>query len=848
VLPFGAWLERAASQARHGALRGLRRLGAAEEWLLWRDAALQACEGNELLQPASLADALRRSSMLVRDHGLEWPGAPTTEAQVLERARRQVERRCAELGAYSALDWQLILRGASRGPGTLLFAGCDSFGAALRARLVELGATFTPADPIGPAFALAPASASAIPHTTVNACANAHDELRRAAQWCRAELGRNPAARLLVVVPQLAQQRAAAVLAFEHELGESAFAIEGGQALDEYPMVGAALDFLRLCGGPLEFRELAALLRSPYLGCGAIPQRAALELALRERNVHAADLRLLGTLAQALRSGGEALAATLAEVASRVVMPRGLRASAADWARRFAAALEAGGWPGAMPLGSEEQQQCERLRALIGELALVGGGGAGQLDHGAAVGMFAAMARRTAFEADSGDVPVTLTAALEDPLVGYAGIWVAGLGAEQWPPPPRPDPFIPIAVQRAAGLPQASPAGQLESAQRAMGAWWRCAMQLVLSWPESEGDVGLQPSGLVARPRGRDEPPTARPLLADPLYAAVWAAAVREPCASELALAWPRGRPLPGGTKALQLQSLCPFRAVAQLRLGAAAVSEPAPGLDYRERGQLLHRALQLVWKELGDSRTLRVSAADTSALAQQVGAAVAQALREQLALRVQPLAAPLAHNELERVARLIHTLLQQELARADATEFRVAQLEEAQQAELGGVPLRWRMDRVDRLDDGRLVVIDYKSGAAESFRPLAARPRQPQLLAYALLAAGEVAGVAAVHLNAGEVRWRGAAAQVALLPRLAKPRGPTAPWAELRTHWRVVVDSLVHEFASGAAAVQPQPGACRLCHLGALCRIDPARLEAVDPDAEDAGAGAGGDGDGDGS
>jgi ATP-dependent helicase/nuclease subunit B len=828
VLPFGAWLEREASQARHGALRGLRRLGAAEEWLLWREAALLACEGNELLQPASLAEALRRSAALVRDHGLAWPGAPTSEAQVLGRARRHAERRCAELGAYSALDWSLILRGAPRSRGPLFFAGCDSFGAALRERLVELGATFAPPDPVEPG----PAAATVI----ARACADATDELRRAAQWCRAELQRDPAARLLVVVPQLAQRRAAAMLAFEHELGAPAFVIEGGQALDEYPVVSAALTLLRLCGGPLEFQELAALLRSPYIGCGSIPQRAALELALRERNVHAADLVLLGALARGPRGGGEALAAALDGVAPRVAMPRGQRASAAEWARRFAAGLDAGGWPGAAPLGSEEQQQCERLRALLGELALVGAGGAGQLEHGAAVELLAAMARRTAFEAASGDVPVTLTATLDDPLVRYAGIWVAGLGAEHWPAPPRPDPFVPIAVQRAAGLLQASPQGQLESAQRAMRAWRRCAKQLVLSWPESDGDVELQPSGLVARPRGRDEPRTVPPVLADPLYTAVRAAAVREPRAAEPARAWPRERPLPGGTRALQLQSLCPFRAVAELRLGAAAVSEPVPGLDYRERGQLLHRALQLVWTELGGSGALRAMAANPLALMQRVAAATAQALRERLGLRLQPLAAPLVHNELERTERLIHALLQQDLERADTNEFQVVRLEEPQQAELAGVPLRLRMDRVDRLDDGRVVVIDYKSGAAESFRPLAARPRQAQLLAYALLAEGDVAAVAAVHLNAGEVRWRGAAAQATLLPRLAKPRGPTAPWPELLAHWRAVIDALALGFAAGAAAVQPQPGACRLCHLGALCRVDATRHAAVDPDAEDAG------------
>jgi hypothetical protein len=50
------------------------------------------------------------------------------------------------------------------------------------------------------------------------------------------------------------------------------------------------------------------------------------------------------------------------------------------------------------------------------------------------------------------------------------------------------------------------------------------------------------------------------------------------------------------------------------------------------------------------------------------------------------------------------------------------------------------------------------------------------------------------------------------------------------------VIDALALGFAAGAAAVQPQPGACRLCHLGALCRVDATRHAAVDPDAEDAG------------
>ncbi len=789
------------------------------------------------MQPASLADALRQSAGLARDWALKWPGDPTPEALVLSRARRHFERRCAELQAYAADDWTRVLRDASSPPAPLLFAGCESFGPVLRASLLRLGAEFLAADPTAPAHGLAPSE----PLTC--ACTHAADELRRAAQWCRAGLERNPAARYLIVVPQLEQRRAAAVMAFDHELvggalvtaaGESPYVIEGGRSLAEYPMVAAALALLRLSGGPLDFLEFAPLLRSPYWECGSQAQRAALELVLRDRNVHAADLaRLAGFARNQSRGASAALADALDALAPAASLPRGLRVTHAAWARKFAEALDAFGWPGSAALGSEEQQQHERWRALLGELALLGAGAGPLIEHSAAIGLLATLARRTAFEAASEDVPVTLTASLHDPLVRYDGIWVAGLGAEIWPAPPRPDPFIPISVQRAAGLPQASPQGQLALSRQAMGAWRRCAAQLVLSWPETDGDVVLQPSSLVAAPRNRDDPFAAPLPLADPLLAALRRGVVREARPPQPALAWSRERPLPRGTRTLELQSLCPFRAAAELRLGAAPVADPVPGLDRRERGQMLHRALQLVWDELRDSRTLRERAAHAEALAQFVQTAAERSLREGLALRAQPLPAPLAQNELQRLTGLIAAMLQQELQRTGAAEFSVAQIEQAQQGELAGVPVRVRMDRLDRLDDGRVIVIDYKSGAGEAFRPLAERPRQPQLLAYALLAAAEVAGVAAVHLRAGEVRWRGAAAEAALLPPLTAVRGPSVPWTELLAHWRAVIDRLVNQFVAGDADVDPQIGACRLCHLPALCRVDAVRHAAAESDDE---------------
>ena len=53
-----------------------------------------------------------------------------------------------------------------------------------------------------------------------------------------------------------------------------------------------------------------------------------------------------------------------------------------------------------------------------------------------------------------------------------------------------------------------------------------------------------------------------------------------------------------GGARVLELQSQCPFRAFAELRLGAQPLQEPQAGIERRTRGTILHRALQEFWSE----------------------------------------------------------------------------------------------------------------------------------------------------------------------------------------------------------------------------------------------------------
>ena len=68
---------------------------------------------------------------------------------------------------------------------------------------------------------------------------------------------------------------------------------------------------------------------------------------------------------------------------------------------------------------------------------------------------------------------------------------------------------------------------------------------------------------------------------------------------------WPATVPLPSGTRSIELQNECPFRAYAELRLGGEPMDLAQPGIAADIRGILLHRALEALWDRLQGSTAL---------------------------------------------------------------------------------------------------------------------------------------------------------------------------------------------------------------------------------------------------
>jgi probable DNA repair protein len=829
-----AWVRRECERcAEEAAGQWPRTLTPTEEWWLWREAAGKAARlaagDNPFLSTEPLADSLRRAAERAAQWSITIPrGAADSEARLFHEAQQLFAARCRELGAASASSLMSDLEAVPVGRRPML-RGFEALPRAL-ARLAGASAAAGDGE-----SGIGTASARGVRTRDGEA------QLEAIAAWCGERLATQPDARLLVMLPGSAAARerlaalvrgsldAGAVLS-GHGADRALVGIEGGEPLGSQPLPAQALLSLRiLSGATVDLESIGHWLASPYWGTGAPASRASLAHLLRLRGAPSLTLReLLGALQLAPRelkgaaNGLEALtrrgAGLLGEGSSS---PR-------RWSERFEAALVALGFPGALPPDSAVQQTRLRWRELLEEFGSLATA-AGSFGRDQALAELEALATHTVYRPADEDVPVTISPMLVDPIVRYDGIWVGSLSADALPMPVSPDAYLPLAAQLAAGIPEASAAGRRAEARGLMRAWRRATGELVLSVPAREKDLELLPSPCFAGVTLLDAAPRSLWL---PLRLH------RDGCTEERedphGAPFSAPKPLPSGTRAISLQNSCPFRAYAELRLGAAPPEQPEPGVPMDQRGLLLHAALQLLWERLRDSAGLGVLGDGAlDALIADCVARAAQALqfevrgRRRRAPRMPDgqfdlfgALSPALTRECARAQRLIRRLCDLERTR---TPFTVQATEQIAELALGGGRVRMRLDRVDAVAGGR-VVLDYKSGRPESADWYGERPTHPQLLAYLAALGADVVALATVNLTAREVRFTGVAASGDVLPRVravpAVTGAAAADWRAQQLVWEALVERLIREFLAGEARVDPAPGACDYCHLTDLCRI----------------------------
>jgi exodeoxyribonuclease-5 len=655
-------------------------------------------------------------------------------------------------------------------------------------------------------------------------CADVATECAAVAAWAQAHLAADPERRLGIVAPDLASVRDRLEFALDDALhpalirpdaAESprCFNFSLGRGLADLPLIRVALDLLALGSGraKVEQGRLSALLLAGGWSAATAEAdgRARLDAALRR------DLPYFTTLPALIRLAGrlaeqepplcpQTVAALEAFVAALADAPKARHPG--EWSAIFRRALKAAGWPGDRQLSSHEYQARRafgevldgfgRLDMLLGPLSLT-----------EAVRRLSQLCRQRIFQPETRGRPaIQVLGVLESAGLDFDALWVMGMNDDLWPPPPRPNPLLPAELLRAAGAAHASAEVELDFAQRVHARLALAAPAVVFSYAQADGNRLLRPSPLIVGMVRASSAPIAIATLARQL-------AAESPTALEQledATAPPvsDGEKVSGGSWLLRAQAICPAWAYYQYRLGGEAMEEPVEGLDPAARGTLVHAALEALWTAVQTSTAL--AALDEAGRQEAIAEAVGAALQNFELARHITLPARFRELEAARLARLLDVWLAVEGKRS--LPFEVLACEQQADIEIEEIRVKMVVDRIDRLDDGRQIIIDYKTGATIDIKNWAeSRISEPQLPIYAALVNDEVAAVVFAKVLLDKPAFAGIADEKDILPGVQGigddkqkifDRGEFPDWIAVVTHWRERLRAIAREVKSGQAGV----------------------------------------------
>ena len=657
-------------------------------------------------------------------------------------------------------------------------------------------------------------------------CTEQLDECRAAVAWAQTKLAQNPQAKLAIVVPELDSLRATiknllddtfhpATLHPAHAEAPRMYEFSLGLALSEYPLVQTALQLLDVAFSKHSIAQttLSALLHDVYWSHSMSEADVRAQLDAKMRSTLPMQLRFKSFVDWLTRmQEGERAIVCPKLLADAQALLQGSESapkqqSASAWARAFAQCLSACHWLGGRTPSSVEYQTAERFKRTLAEMASLDPWLA-QISASEALRRLTQLCQAQIFQAQTTVSPnIVVMGMLEASAEPLDGVWVMGMNDHIWPPLARTNALIPAELQRSAGTPNASSEVQTAFAMSIHQRLLHSANELIFSYADKDGDRLLRASPLLQGIPTLTTITTQANTLAEQLAIAnqqdwQWLDDAQAPPVLE-------GEHVAGGTGLLHAQAICPAWAFYQYRLNARKLDEPQTGLDAMTRGQLIHALLAAFWQQPDAAQTLHTPNAlkqTLDSLANTVMAAFNQAHQEHYSSVFLML-------EAERLSKLALTWLL-EVDAQRPTPFKVLACEQEYKTLIEGIQIKLIIDRIDQLEDGRLVVIDYKTSSVLDYKNWAeARITEPQLPIYAafILKDQDVAAVCFGRVRTSSSGFVGIAAAQDLVQGLEvfdneKRRTFEAErfnsWQAILTHWHSSITAVAQSIKAGQAAV----------------------------------------------
>ncbi len=813
---------------------------------IWQKIIEQDSKQLDLLHLQGVATQARQAFSLIHEYRL--PRDPkfyeqTDEAKALLRWTQKYERRLVSLGA---LDSCMLMdtvktcmqKGAISTPQQLRILGFEEQNPQLKNFLnflQEKGTHVEFLSTVPDPQSLADKLDNKNSNINILETEHRQGEAEACARWVRSVF--QPEKRIGIVVPELEKYATLLKREFTAELvpgnifsqdeQDLPFNISLAPPLSQEPMIKIALRLLNVKTASLPVGTFLSIIQSPFFGFEFPPTQEVLDLEYKLKRK-----RILSLPLNPLRGVSSHLPKIiqLAEDLKLWTL-NNKRLLPSKWAEELSGFLKTSGWPGnfVAPTGnikqsilSKRHQAFEAWKDCLNQLCSLNQI-LGPVNRVEALSHLTHITRNQAFQPKTPEHSIQIIGLLESSGMQFDHLWVMGCHNETLPAHPEPNAFIPYEIRSKYSIPRSNPQRELKFAEQSLSRLLMASPEVHFSFPLHEGDMDLEISPLLKQfPRWEQRFPHSN-RIKDQIQTMKQLEVFTEPACLPITDSEKNqyeSLGISSGYGLIKDQVDCPFRAFTRHRLKCERNPTPEIDFDNMDRGNLIHKALELFWAKTSNQKNL-LELVHNNLLENKI----THCVQEALDLCSKRTDGQTQFNKLEterNVRVLLDWLLTVELKRSD---FTVRHNEEDFSINLSGLKLSLRIDRIDEIHGTGLLLIDYKTGRdAKPADWFAENIRAPQLPLYTM--AIPPAGLAYAHLVLGKPDLKGTSTPE--FPRegfkntdFTKATG-CADWNELLIYWKNNLNHVAQEFIRGNHQVSPinKGEPCQHCEFHSLCRI----------------------------
>jgi probable DNA repair protein len=395
--------------------------------------------------------------------------------------------------------------------------------------------------------------------------------------------------------------------------------------------------------------------------------------------------------------------------------------------------------------------------------------------------------------------------------MSFDAAWVCGLNDAALPIPVTLNPLLPYSLQRERGLPYATYEDCRFRADLQFAQLSGLANETRFSFYKNDEHTSYRASSYMADLALADATQVYTPPAATVSRPAL------EIYHDDVGISLAQKKAI-GGSYLLKSQAQCPFKAYAEKRLGVEPVDARDHGLDSAERGNLVHRLLHGLWQSL-KSRSALMTLTE-----EELNALICREV-DNVTASLSPTQKLFVEVEARRLQRLALDWLNQEKNRTQ--DFTVISLELPLTFSCEGLVFDLKVDRIDELENGTLLILDYKTGNSSKSLWLDSRLKDPQMPVYYFAHENRVGALC--FANTKGLNFNGVSESDVGIKGICVVETNNngklknfESWDQLDRHWKQCINTLVNEVKDGFASVTPEsPGICNFCGRQSLCRIN---------------------------